>query len=115
MDYRYLDPRRPLRAKQTPQEAEERLMPYSELLPFGPQAYASQDKAVAGLRGVAAAPAGLESASLVLAVGGFGGVGCAGWSRGRCIGVRVGGWVGGAVAMGQPVSHAPAAHKPNPP
>jgi hypothetical protein len=68
MDYRYLDPRRPLRAKATPEEAEERLLPYSPLLPFAPLSYASQDRVVTGLRGVAAAPAGLESTTLVLAV-----------------------------------------------
>jgi hypothetical protein len=72
MDYRYLDPRRPLRPKATPEEAEERLLPYSELLPFAPLSYASQGREVAQLRGVAAAPGGLESTTLVLAVGGGG-------------------------------------------
>lgn len=42
MDYRYLDPRRPLRAKATAEETEERLLPYSELLPFAPLGYATQ-------------------------------------------------------------------------
>ncbi|GBF96686.1 ER membrane complex subunit 1 [Raphidocelis subcapitata] len=70
MDHRYLDPRRPIgRAKPTPEEAEERLLPYSPLLPFAPLSYATQDKEVAALRGVASAPAGLESTSLVLAYG----------------------------------------------
>ena len=72
MDKRYLDPRRPLRAKPTPEEVEERLMPYSELLPFAPLSYASYDHEVARLRGVTAQPAGLESTTLVLAVRSWG-------------------------------------------
>ncbi|KAI8475054.1 MAG: hypothetical protein J3K34DRAFT_456487 [Monoraphidium minutum] len=69
MDKRFLDPRRPMRSKATPEEAEERLAPYSDLLPFAPLSYATMDKAVAQLRAVSAQPAGLESATLVLAYG----------------------------------------------
>lgn len=46
MDKRFLDPRRPLAAKPTPEQAEEGLMPYSELIIFNPLAFASQDKQV---------------------------------------------------------------------
>lgn len=44
---------------------------------FAPLSAATQDRAVMGLRGVVSAPAGLESASLMLAVRGAGaGAGC---------------------------------------
>jgi hypothetical protein len=42
LDKRYLDPRRPHRAKLTPEEVEERLMPYNELIPMLPLSYATQ-------------------------------------------------------------------------
>jgi hypothetical protein len=46
LDKRYLDPRRPLRAKVTPEEAEERLLPYNELVVFNSLQYPTQDKQV---------------------------------------------------------------------
>jgi hypothetical protein len=46
LDKRFLDPRRPLRAKVTPQEAEEQLMPYSDLIIFSTLNYPTQDKQV---------------------------------------------------------------------
>jgi hypothetical protein len=46
LDKRFLDPRRPLRAKVTPEEAEERLMPYHELVVFNALQYPTQDKQV---------------------------------------------------------------------
>jgi hypothetical protein len=46
LDKRYLDPRRPLRAKVTPEEAEERLLPYSDLVVFNSLQYPTQDKQV---------------------------------------------------------------------
>lgn len=42
LDQRFLDPRRPMRAKATPQEMEERLLPFSELIPFFPNGYITQ-------------------------------------------------------------------------
>ncbi|WIA18351.1 hypothetical protein OEZ85_009816 [Tetradesmus obliquus] len=69
LDKRYLDPRRPLRAKVTPEEAEERLLPYSELVVFSPLQYPTLDKQVLGLRAVSVSPTVLESTTLVLAYG----------------------------------------------
>jgi hypothetical protein len=46
LDKRWLDPRRPLAAKATPEQAEEGLMPYNELIIFNTLAYASHDKQV---------------------------------------------------------------------
>lgn len=46
LDKRFLDPRRPLRAKVTPEEAEERLLPYNELIIFSTLQYPTQDKQV---------------------------------------------------------------------
>jgi hypothetical protein len=49
LDKRFLDPRRPLTAKPTPQEAEEGLLPYSELVIFNTLMYPTQDKQVSML------------------------------------------------------------------
>jgi hypothetical protein len=46
LDKRFLDPRRPMRAKVTPEEAEERLLPYHELVVFNALQYPTQDKQV---------------------------------------------------------------------
>lgn len=46
LDKRYLDPRRPLAAKATPEEAEEGLVPYNELLIFNTLGFPTQDKQV---------------------------------------------------------------------
>jgi hypothetical protein len=69
LDKRFLDPRRPLRAKVTPQEAEEQLMPYSDLIIFSTLNYPTQDKQVLNLRGVTAHPAVLESTTLLFCYG----------------------------------------------
>jgi len=69
LDKRYVDPRRPHRAKLTPEEVEERLMPYNELIAMLPLSYATQDKQVSQLRTISSAPSGLESTSLMLATG----------------------------------------------
>ena len=46
LDKRYVDPRRPHRAKLTPEEVEERLMPYNELIAMLPLSYATQVRGV---------------------------------------------------------------------
>ncbi|KAF6258674.1 hypothetical protein COO60DRAFT_1517822 [Scenedesmus sp. NREL 46B-D3] len=69
LDKRYLDPRRPLRAKVTPEEAEERLLPYHELVVFNALQYPTQDKQVLGLRGVSVSSTVLESTTLVFCYG----------------------------------------------
>ena len=70
MDKRYLDPRRPPAGrKPTPAEVEERLIPYSDVLPFHLLGYVTHDKSVARLRAVTVAPAGLESTCLVFVAG----------------------------------------------
>lgn len=46
LDKRFLDPRRPLKAKATPEEIEERLVPYNELVLFNTLQYVTQDKQV---------------------------------------------------------------------
>lgn len=46
LDKRFLDPRRPLRAKATPEEVEERLLPYNELVLFNTLQYPTQNKQV---------------------------------------------------------------------
>eukprot|EP00879_Flechtneria_rotunda_P012472 GHRR01013024.1.p1 GENE.GHRR01013024.1~~GHRR01013024.1.p1 ORF type:complete len:683 (+),score=278.61 GHRR01013024.1:59-2050(+) len=51
LDKRFLDPRRPLRSKATPEEMEERLVPYGELIVFSPLQYATQNKQVCVLVG----------------------------------------------------------------
>jgi hypothetical protein len=55
LDKRYLDPRRPLTAKPSPQEAEEGLLPYSELIIYNTLMYPTQDKQVSVLAGCTAA------------------------------------------------------------
>lgn len=49
LDKRYLDPRRPVAAKSTPQQAEEGLLPYSELIIYNTLMYPTQDKQVGGV------------------------------------------------------------------
>jgi ER membrane protein complex subunit 1, C-terminal len=53
MDKRFLDPRRPHKAAKalTPAEQEERLIPYSPLLPLAPNSFATYSRAVARLAG----------------------------------------------------------------
>jgi ER membrane protein complex subunit 1, C-terminal len=53
MDKRFLDPRRPHKAPKamTPAEQEERLIPYSPLLPLAPNLFATYNRAVARLQG----------------------------------------------------------------
>ena len=53
MDKRFLDPRRPHKAAKalTPAEQEERLIPYSPLLPLAPNSFATYCRAVARLEG----------------------------------------------------------------
>lgn len=46
LDKRYLDPRRPMTAKATPEQAEEGLIPYSELIIFNTLGFPTQDKQV---------------------------------------------------------------------
>lgn len=71
IDRRMLDPRRPVRpnGKPTPEDQAEGLVPYSETLPYRPTGYLTLNKQVANLRGIATAPAVLESAALVLVYG----------------------------------------------
>lgn len=54
MDKRFLDPRRPHKAAKalTPAEQEERLIPYSPLLPLAPNSFATYSRAVARLEGL---------------------------------------------------------------
>ena len=68
LDRRLLDPRRP-KDKPKKSEKEEGLLQYSPFLPVFPTRVVNYDKAVAGLARVYAAPAKLESTTLVLAVG----------------------------------------------
>jgi len=65
LDARFVDPRRPRKAKLSAEEQEERLIPYQEALPLQPTSFASMDKRVVGLRGMLSAPARLESTSLL--------------------------------------------------
>ena len=65
---RLLDPRRP-RGKPSKADADELLVPYAPVLPHVPEALLSHAYPVAGLARLAAAPALLESTSLVLAFG----------------------------------------------
>lgn len=67
LDRRFLDPRRPVKA--TAADREEGLIPYSEVLPLLPGAFLSGASRIARVRSVLSAPAGLESASHVLAIG----------------------------------------------
>jgi hypothetical protein len=72
VDRRFLDARRPLLTggrKPTASEQEEGLVPYQDTLPMWGAMHATYDRAVAALRGVAVAPADLESVCLVLARG----------------------------------------------
>ncbi len=58
IDLRFLDPRRPHRAKLTAEEQEERLIPYQDSLPIMAPLYASYNKQVRGRGGRAAEPGG---------------------------------------------------------
>ena len=72
MDRRYLDPRRPIippGAKPTPDQQAEMLPPYQPENPIAGQLFATLDRKVGRLSRVAAVPAVLESASLMVAVG----------------------------------------------
>lgn len=53
MGKRFLDPRRPRKAAKdlTPAEQEERLVPFSPLLPLAPQLFATYSRRVARLTG----------------------------------------------------------------
>jgi outer membrane protein assembly factor BamB len=66
-----VDARRPARKdnKATAADAEEGLVPYAPVLEFDPRAVVSHEREVRGVRGVAAAPALLESTSLVVVWG----------------------------------------------
>ena len=46
MDLRFVDPRRPKTQNPSPQDQEERLIPYQENLPFAPNSFASYNKQV---------------------------------------------------------------------
>ena len=67
LDRRFVDPRRPTRPSAA--DREEGLVPYSEALPLLPGAHLTGATRLARLRGIAAAPAALESACHVLAYG----------------------------------------------
>lgn len=72
VDRRLLDPRRPIVApgqKPTPQQAAEGLPPYQPELPLQGPMFATMDRQVARLSGVAAEPAVLESTMLLAAYG----------------------------------------------
>jgi hypothetical protein len=72
LDRRMLDPRRPLvppGTKPTPVQIAENLPPYHPELSIAGPMYATMDRRVARLRTIATAPAVLESASLLVAVG----------------------------------------------
>jgi hypothetical protein len=72
LDRRLVDPRRPVLApgaKPTPTQMAEGLPPYAPELAVAGPAFATMDRRVARLRRVLAAPAVLESASLMAAVG----------------------------------------------
>lgn len=47
-----MDPRRPRHAKLTPEEAEERLIPYQDTLPLAPISFTSYNKQVGSASGV---------------------------------------------------------------
>ncbi len=49
VDMRFLDPRRPMNSKLTPEQAEERLIPYFDTLPLMPPMFASYNKQVGAL------------------------------------------------------------------
>ncbi|KAK9825151.1 hypothetical protein WJX81_005905 [Elliptochloris bilobata] len=68
MDKRLLDPRRARRAP-TAEDRAEQLAPYAEELPVAPGSYATFNGQVASLRGVACAPAAMESTCIMLARG----------------------------------------------
>ncbi|KAK9811605.1 hypothetical protein WJX72_006834 [[Myrmecia] bisecta] len=68
LDKRFVDPRRP-RGPPTPQDQEERLLPYKEDLPLILTMFATHAQQVARLRGIVTAPANLESTSLMVAFG----------------------------------------------
>ena len=67
VDLRFLDPRRPKTQKLTPQEQEERLIPYQEQLP--PMPFISYDRLILRVTRADVEPSNLESTCLVLARG----------------------------------------------
>lgn len=69
LDMRFVDPRRPRRAKLTAEETEERLIPYQDTLPLMPIMFASFNKQVMGLKAAVSAPSRLESNSLLFTYG----------------------------------------------
>jgi hypothetical protein len=72
VDRRLIDARRPVLAggrKPTPAEQEEGLIPYQDTLPVWGAMHATYDRAIPALRGVAVAPADLESVCLIFARG----------------------------------------------
>jgi hypothetical protein len=72
VDRRLIDARRPVLAggrKPPPAEQEEGLIPYQDTLPVWGAMHATYDRAIPGLRGVAVAPADLESVCLIFARG----------------------------------------------
>lgn len=69
MDKRFVDPRRPHKAKLSAEEQEERLLPYSDMLPVMPASFATFNHTIAGLRGVVVTPSNLESTCLMFAHG----------------------------------------------
>ncbi|KAG2424507.1 hypothetical protein HXX76_014388 [Chlamydomonas incerta] len=69
LDRRWVDPRRPKKQKLTQDEMEEGLTPYQDTLPFSPLSFATLDKQVLGLRGVAVEPTRLESTCLMFVHG----------------------------------------------
>ncbi|KAL3141461.1 hypothetical protein ABBQ32_005026 [Trebouxia sp. C0010 RCD-2024] len=68
LDKRMLDPRRPIGAPSADDQLEQ-LIPYQQVLVMSPLLYATHNKQVAQLSGIATAPANLESTSLMLAYG----------------------------------------------
>ncbi|KAJ9518790.1 hypothetical protein QJQ45_026065 [Haematococcus lacustris] len=69
LDMRFLDPRRPRRAKLTAEEQEERLLPYSDTLPLNAPSFVSYNKQVLGLRGLISTASRLESTTLLFSWG----------------------------------------------
>jgi len=68
VDKKFLDPRRPV-GKPTPEDAEEGLVGYNPYIPIMPTHVLSYHHTVFGLRGIAVAPARIESTCSVVAYG----------------------------------------------
>ncbi|KAG2448475.1 hypothetical protein HYH02_006367 [Chlamydomonas schloesseri] len=69
LDRRWVDPRRPKKQKLTQDEMEDGLTPYQDTLPFSPLSFATLDKQVLGLSGLAVEPTRLESTCLLFVHG----------------------------------------------